>query len=239
MTDLLLIIVAFFTSTLTGIVGLGGGLLLIAAMPGLLPLAAVVPVHGGVQLASNVSRALLDLRAVAWRLVVPFVVGAALGAALGSQIVVRLPARYLLPLLGLFVLVVTWAPSRRRIRLPGNYAVLGGVATFVSLFVGAAGPVCSPFLLREGLSRDGIVATQAAWMTVLHSMKLLVFGLLGFAFGPYLFLMTGMVVAAVLGSWAGKRLRGRVPEQRFRTVFRILLTLLALRMLLRVGLWAT
>ena len=33
------------------------GVLLISAMPGFLPVAAVVPVHGGVQLASNVSRA--------------------------------------------------------------------------------------------------------------------------------------------------------------------------------------
>jgi uncharacterized membrane protein YfcA len=232
----LLIIVAFFTSTLTGIVGLGGGLLLISAMPGFLPVAAVVPVHGGVQLASNVSRALFDVRVVAWRLVGPFSVGAVLGAALGSRIVVRLPAEYFLPLLGLFVLVLTWGPAVRPIRLPGGYVVLGGVATFLSLFVGAVGPVCSPFLLREQLTRDGIVATQAVWISVLHSMKLVTFGLLGFAFGPYLFLMSGMIAAAVLGSWVGRRLRGRVPEHRFRTLFRILLTLLALRMLLRIGL---
>ena len=50
-----LIGVSFLTSTFTGIIGIGGGLMLISVMPGLLPAAAIVPVHGAVQLASNSS----------------------------------------------------------------------------------------------------------------------------------------------------------------------------------------
>ena len=38
-----LIGVSFLTSTFTGIIGIGGGLMLISVMPGLLPAAAIVP----------------------------------------------------------------------------------------------------------------------------------------------------------------------------------------------------
>ena len=38
----ILVGVAFFTSTLTAIIGMGGGIMLISAMPGLLPAAAII-----------------------------------------------------------------------------------------------------------------------------------------------------------------------------------------------------
>ena len=62
METFFLIGVSFLTSTCTAIIGMGGGIMLISAMPGLLPAAAIVPVHGAVQLASNSSRVLLGLR---------------------------------------------------------------------------------------------------------------------------------------------------------------------------------
>ena len=40
-----------------------------------------------------------------------------------------------------------------------------------------------------------------------------------------------MIGAAALGSWCGTRLRDRVSESLFRKVFRIVITLLSLRMI--------
>ena len=54
----LLVPVAFVSSMLTAVLGIGGGVLWISVMPGLIVPAAVIPVHGVVQLASNASRAL-------------------------------------------------------------------------------------------------------------------------------------------------------------------------------------
>ena len=57
MNDLNLILAAFFTSCLAGAMGMGGGVLLIALMPGLVPVAAIIPLHAATQLASNASLA--------------------------------------------------------------------------------------------------------------------------------------------------------------------------------------
>ena len=46
MNELVLGLISFFTSAITGVVGLGGGLLLIAILPSFLPLNALIPVHG-------------------------------------------------------------------------------------------------------------------------------------------------------------------------------------------------
>lgn len=232
MSDTFLVLASFVTSTLTALVGLGGGTLLISVMPGVLPATAIVPVHGLVQLASNLSRAGFAYDKIRWRLVLPFVVGAVFGAATGSTLVDRVPVDWLPFLLGGFILVVTWLPRPQLERtLPGTFVAVGGLQTFASMFVGIAGPLNVAPLLREGLSRDRLVATDAAMNSSLHLIKVLAFAALGFSFGPYLKLILAMVVAVSAGSWIGTRLRAYVPEHRFRTMIRILLTLLALRIL--------
>lgn len=183
METLFLIGFSFVTSTLTGSIGVGGGIMLLSVMPGLLPAAAIIPVHGAVQLASNTSRVLFGLRHVRWSIFWPFAGGAVVGALLGSRLLVRLPAEQLIPVLGLFILLVVWIPfPGRAFRLPGHYALLGALQTGLSLFVGATGALTNAFLLREDLPRDRLVITAGLLMTATHLLKILVFGLLGFAF---------------------------------------------------------
>lgn len=108
--------------------------------------------------------------------------------------------------------------------------MLGWVQAFLSLFVGATGALGPPVLLREGFRKDRLVATEAVFMSCVHILKVLAFGFLGFAFRPYIVILAGMIAAVTLGSWAGTRLRPRVPERVFRVTVRIIITLLAARM---------
>ena len=68
-------------------------------------------------------------------------------------------------------------------------------------------------------------------MTATHLLKVAVFGLVGFAFAPYLSLIAAMIVSATLGSWAGTKLRGRLPEKLFKKIFKYLITFLSIRMI--------
>ena len=67
----------------------------------------------------------------------------------------------------------------------------------------------------------------------MHLVKILTFGLLGFAFAPYLSLMALMILAVIAGSYAGTKLRHRVPEKLFLMAFKLLISLLAIRMALK------
>lgn len=233
MDSLLLVIAAFLSSSLTAVLGLGGGMLLISVMSIFLPPVAVVPVHGVVQFASNASRGAFSPRDIRRDILWPFLGGCLIGALVGSQAVLAVPGEFLPLPLGMFILVMTWMPQiRKQLWFPGRFLSLGFVQAFLTLFVGATGPLNMPFLIRAGLSRDQLVVTGAAFMTIVHLIKIITFGLLGFAFGPYLVLMLLMILAVISGSYAGTRLRHKVPERFFLVAFKILITLLAMRMVI-------
>lgn len=229
-----LIVAAFFSSTLTAVLGAGGGMLLISVMAISMPPAAIVPVHGVAQLASNVSRGLFALKDISWQIFRPFLIGCLLGSVVGSNLLIRFPSHFLPIPLGIFILLLTWLPQiKQKFWLPGRFFSLGLVQAILTLFVGATGPLNMPFLLREGLSKDQLVVTGSAMMTLVHLIKILTFGFLGFTFSAYLPLMIGMVVAVVAGSFAGTKLRVYVPEMLFKKIFKLLITFLALRMIIK------
>jgi len=233
MEQLYLICFSFLTSTFTGAIGMGGGIMLISVMPGLVAPGAIIPVHGAVQLASNSTRVAFGLRHTQWSILWPFLAGALIGALLGSRLVLLLEPEAMTLVLGVFILLVVWVPvPEGSFRLPGHFAILGGAQTALSLFVGVTGPLTNAFLLRRSLSRDQLVVTAGLLMTVTHLLKVVVFSMIGFAFTPYLPLIAGMIVAVTLGSYAGTRLRGRLPEALFRKIFKGLVTILALRMII-------
>jgi uncharacterized membrane protein YfcA len=68
-------------------------------------------------------------------------------------------------------------------------------------------------------------------MTIQHVLKIVTFALLGFAFGPYIPLLIGLVSFSFLGSYAGKLALNRLPERIFRVALKAILTLLSVQLL--------
>ena len=99
------------------------------------------------------------------------------------------------------------------------------------MVAGATGPLGAAVLARRNSMRDWLVVNTAVYMTINHLVRSFAFGLMGFAFLPWLPLIVGMVVASVAGSWLGTRLRVFLPQRNFQRVFKILVTVLALRMI--------
>lgn len=228
----LLVGLSFITSALTGALGLGGGVLMLAVLATALPPATVIPVHGLVQLGSNVGRLALMRGWVATSFIVPFALGSLIGALLGAMVVTELPGAVLRAILGLFVLWSCWGRKLRPSALPKRaFALVGAATSFVTMFIGATGPFVAAFLDPERLTRHQVVATHAACMTVQHSLKVAAFTALGFAFLPWLPLLALMIGLGFLGTMAGKRLLDRLPDKSFARAFRIVLTLLALNLL--------
>ena len=145
--------------------------------------------------------------------------------------VVGLPFWLLLALVAGFVLYGTWSPGCRSAR-PGRavFFAVGAGSSLVTMLVGATGPLIAPFVSAACGERRQGVATHALLMSVQHGIKVLAFGLLGFAFGPYLPLLAGLLAFGLLGTWVGGRLLARLPEDVFRRGLRMILTVLAARL---------
>ncbi len=230
----ILVVTSFFTSALAAAVGLGGGLVLLAAMASVMPALAVIPVHGVVQLGSNAGRTLIQFGHVRWSLLIWFAAGAVVGALVGGQIVMTLPAAALRIAIGLFVLWAMWGVRPKLTTAgAGKMAAGGFVSTVLTMFVGATGMFIAALLGPQPLEKRELVGTHAAAMCLQHSLKVLVFGFLGFAFLPWLFLIAAMIGAGFVGTIAGSRLLERMPESVFRQGFKWILTLIALQLIAR------
>ncbi len=225
--------VSFVASMLTAAMGLGGGLLMVAVLAGALPPAALIPVHGVVQLGSNLGRAVLFRQHVRPGIFLWFALGAAVGVSVGASVAVSMPRSVLLVVVAVFVLVSTWAPKLGSRPVPERgFLAVGAATAFITMFVGATGPFLAPFLAPERLGdRHATIGTFAACMTLKHGLKVAAFAVTGFLFMPWLPVAALMIVTGFLGTLAGKAVVVRLPERAFRLGFRVLLTALALRIL--------
>jgi len=225
---LLAIFASFFTAALTAAFGLGGGLALLAVMSAVFPAAAVVPIHGVAQLGSNAGRFYLQRKDVVWPIVLWFSAGGIIGAALGGRIAMGLPVWALRAGVGLFILYTIWGPRPKGFS-PGlrTFFATGVVGSFLTMFFGATGPIAATMLSAARLNRLSLVATHAAAMTVQHGMKIAIFGLLGFAFGEWAFVIAAILLSGFAGTTIGTRYLRRMPEATFRGGFKTVLTLIA------------
>jgi uncharacterized protein len=224
---------AAFASAFFGVfAGAAGGVILLAAMALVVPAPVLVPVHTVVMLGAGATRTAIMWRYVMQKTLLPYLIGAAAGAALGAKVFVALPISLSLGILGLFILVVTWMPTLGRLGAErGRFVLLGFVTTFLGIFVSATGTLLAPFVASAAPERRNHSATLGALMMTTHIAKLIAFGVMGFAIGPFLPLAIAMIAASAAGNWAGKVALGHTSEGRFRLIFQIVLTALSLRLL--------
>ncbi|MCC2617870.1 sulfite exporter TauE/SafE family protein [Aestuariibacter halophilus] len=229
MSELILGLVACLTSLLAAVVGLGGGMLLIAVMPAFFPAQVIIPLHAAIQWVSNGSRVLFAVPDVQPRLLPPFVIGSVLGIGVGWLFVQQLSADGIPFLIGLYILAMQWWPGFiRTLQRVNNLYVAGFVQTGLGLVVGATGPLTLALLQHRLIQRDAVIANNALLMWLTHGIKLGLFVVIGFDFLHWWIPLLAMALGAIVGSWAGTRLRQHVPQRVFKRVLSGLLTAMAL-----------
>ncbi|MCP4186815.1 MAG: sulfite exporter TauE/SafE family protein [Gammaproteobacteria bacterium] len=232
MNEALLILIAFITSIITAVVGMGGGIMLIAFMPGLLPPAAIIPVHAVVQLFSNASRAVFGWSHIHWGFTSAFIAGSIVGGLVAAGITQEINLQYTPLIIAAYILLTVWGPNLQFKKIPrGEFFTIGFFQTGLSMIVGATGPMGQASLLAKGLKRDAIIVTAGFIMVFTHLIKILLFGLLGFSFITYWKIILGMSIGVIIGTFIGTHLRYKIPEKLFREILKWVLTLLAIRMI--------
>ncbi len=220
---------SFAASFITAALGIGGGTLLLAIMASLVPPAVLIPVHGIVQVGSNAGRMVMLFRYIHRPAIPAFAIGTLIGSVLGGSVVVSLPPQVVQISVGAFVIYSVLArPPEWLRRWPW---LTGGVSSFLTMFFGATGVFVANFTKSLQLPRHAHVATHAALMTMQHGLKVIVFGLFGFAFGAWAWVAVALILAGLVGTLAGGRLLNRLSNEGFKRALDILLVLVALRLI--------
>ncbi|WP_245866892.1 TSUP family transporter [Oceaniglobus roseus] len=221
--------VSFIASLVTVAFGIGGGGLLLAVLAVLMPPAALIPVHGVVQVGSNLGRAVVFVRHTAWSAMPWFVVGSIVGVTAGGSVVINLPPWAVQVGVGGFIV---WTVLACPPRWLSHWPLLTGViSSFLTMFFGATGLFVASYSKSLKLARHAFVATHATLMCTQHLLKTLVFGLLGFAFAPWAGLIAAMIAAGLLGTLTGRLVLNRMTDARFNRALDLVLLLISARLI--------
>ena len=235
MNELFLGILSFLTSTVAGVVGIGGGMMLIAILPSFLPLNALIPVHGLTQMSSNLSRAIFGYKDVQYEVIPKFLLGSAIGIGIFAGILNFISLEYVPLFIGAYILLSLWSEKfNEKIKRYESYFLAGFFQTGLSMVVGATGPLTMTLLLKDYQDKDKVVATGAALMSITHILKVFVFMYFGFVFFDYIGVIIAMIIGAVAGSWAGTQLRDKIDGKKFILILKVLLSALAIHVIVGV-----
>ena len=242
---LVLVGVSLMTSALSAIIGMGGGILLLATLFCFLPHGQAIPVHAVVQLASNSTRILAYLGNVDRATLLRFTLGVLPGSALGLVLLWRFGKAeasqpYLKMVVGIYILVAPFIPkgwgSHEEHDHRRGFTVLGLIAGALALTVGAVGPLIGPIFARRGFVKERLIATKAACQMVTHLIKIPAFFMLGtFASGELWAYALPMAVVVIPGTLLGRRLIKFVSPSAFRVMYRGALVVAGLKVLIFDG----
>ncbi|MCC5855697.1 MAG: sulfite exporter TauE/SafE family protein [Idiomarina sp.] len=262
MTAFLLCVVAgVFAGLLSGMLGIGGGILVVPLLIYLLPVMGlppeiVVPTAIGTSLATiavtTLSSAYAHHRhgAIEWRwvkLITPMlIVGGVLGAYLGT----RLPPEILQRVFAVMLLLLAYRMIRKR--QPRNresaikrwkIRIFGGVIGTISALVGiGGGALIVPLLNYYQVLMNRAVAVAAVCSVILASLSTVLYASLGAAahdvafFGLIGFIYVpawlAIVVTSVLFAPVGALIANRVPVRYLQRGFAVFLVVVSIHLLI-------
>ena len=226
----------FGTSIISGIVGMLGGIVLLAAMGAWFPPEVLIPLHGCIQILSNGSRFVLLRRDVKWNQLAWFAPGAVAAAVLAVFWLPSVPGALLSRIVALSCVLLVWVPlllaggGPRIVLSKSGYTGLGAGITFLSFLVGAVGPLLDAFVVNSGLTKNELLGTKAGFQVLSHGLKIIVFGLAGFALAAWLPLLGLVLPLTVLGNRLGQAVLEKIPQKPFMLALRILVSALSVFM---------
>ena len=245
METIVLILAAFITSSISAVIGMGGGIILLGIMAIVIPEGyMVIALHGIIQLFSNTIRAYVFRKYIVNKIVKQFLIGAIAGASLSVIIIILLiqffnvqsaneiKIEILKPLIGIFIIWYLFFKKENKEKDTRSFLLVGGIGGLSSIFVGAVGPLIAPFFLNKNLSKENIIANKAACQIITHSTKIPLF--IYFFKVDYIkeySILIPLIVAVLIGTNIGKKILNFIPEKIFKQLFRFTLLCIALKLI--------
>ena len=242
----ILIFAAFITSSISAVLGMGGGIILLGIMAIIIPEGyKVIALHGMVQLFSNSTRTYVFRQYIKKNLIKQFFSGALIGVTISIIIIIMLihyfdvgsanqiKVEFLKPFIGLFIVWYLFLKGPKKERKINSFIPVGLIAGLSSIFIGAVGPLIAPFFLRKDLNKEHIIANKAASQMITHFTKIPLFiYFFNMNYKSELNVLLPLIIAVYLGTNFGKKILSFIPEKLFKKLFKITLFIIAIRLIL-------
>jgi uncharacterized protein len=211
--------VGLLAGVLGGVIGFGTTILLMPLLVHYYGPTLAVPIVALVAAVANVTRVVLWLRAIDWRVCAVYSTTAVPAVVLGANTLVHINPRLIELMLGGFLLLMI--PARRWLRRQtfqlslGHMAVVGAVIGYLTGLVATTGAINTPFFLAYGLTKGTYIGTEAASSLAVLLAKGATFQQLGVLDSRAI--TQGLMIGAfvLVGATLSKRLVLQLPEAYF------------------------
>lgn len=243
---IILTIGALITSSISAVIGMGGGIILLAIMAIIIPEGyMVIALHGAIQIFSNGTRTFIFRNHLKKQLLWEFFQGAIIGLSISGVTIFAITQYYdvssasqikfefLKPIIGIYIIWNLYLKGPKKKKKNKLFRIVGLIGGISSVFIGAAGPLIAPFFLKDSLHKKNIIANKAACQLISHFGKIPIF--------IYLFdvnyvneynVLIPLVISVYIGTNIGKKLLEFIPEKIFKIVFKICLTIISIRLII-------
>ena len=231
-----LLVAVFFTSMLSGIFGMAGGLVLLGVLLFMLPVGTAIAVQGAIQIIANGSRAWFSRAFIDWRVLAIMTSGLVSAGALLFLLRYVPDLATVCIVIGLLPILL-WIPQSwlsLDASKPHHAFICGFLGGGINLAVGVAGPTIDMFFIRTPMDRRTIIATKAAAQVVNHAGKIAFYWnatmvLTGWEWGA----VALAAPFAILGTSAGYWVLQRLTDANFKSWTRLLVTAIGIYYLIR------
>jgi uncharacterized membrane protein YfcA len=232
-TFVVIVFGCFIAAIVNAAFATGGVYIMLMASSSVLPVSHAIPLQTAFGFGSLSGRIFYFWRYINWRIFYTFVLGSLVGVLMGTRAFVSFPEELLSALLGVVLLIIIWAPSIKSIpSLKNPFLLVGVLHSFLGALFGVGG-ILQPIILRTQLRKFEITGTLAACMLTLDLFKAIAYLSIGFNYLVYTPHIIGAIVSGFIGTWIGRRMTHHVSEDVFRRVFRLLVSIVAIRFIFK------
>lgn len=171
---------------------------------------------------SNLSKLVMFYKTINWKLTMLFGIPSVLFVMLGAWLTTFVSFRYAEILLALFLtgfsVLMLW---KQDLKLPDNKPsaiISGGIAGFLAGFVGTGGAIRGLALSAYQLEKSLFVGTSAAIDMGVDLSRAIIYSENGYVTSNNYYLLVVLFFVSVIGSYAGKLILMRIPQERFRNL---------------------
>jgi uncharacterized membrane protein YfcA len=223
-----LFIAAVVTMALTVVAGIGGGVMLFAAMAIIIDYALLIPLFGAVQSGGSSARVWIFRQHIHWDKLGLFLLAYVPCAILGTFVWIQLISLaewqpYIKMVLAVYIVLFVVFGHRIRVSPTGTKRLMlsgGMLAGFGSMTVGAVAPVMAPFFMALNLNKNEFSGTWAVASFIASASKIpllyFVWNQISPSHGALVFIL---FIGSFIGAYLGKIIFDRTSELFFRRAF--------------------
>ena len=224
-------LVGFIAGLLSGAVGFGGGMVLLPVVIYFFGIEVAVPVCTIAQLLSNLSRVVIGWKDVKWKAAGQFLITAAPLTALGAYGFSIAPKQMMTQILSVFLIVFAVMKLCGKMKLPHRPATMlmgGGITGLFNGLLSISGPLSSAVFLTLDLSPVSYIASEATAATVMHIIKIIVYGKLNLVSMPIIYTGLSIAAAMIVGNLVAMKTIKRFHTKTYQKIVALCMILLSI-----------